>query len=154
MKCVYCLDFPDGKRYVGSTANLKKRLLAHNCPSVNKNNTNLKAAILNGYEVVILEVLPDTATKKDLFKREKHHIDLWWDYDILYNESNTPGAAPCRKGIKQSAEHKAKRSAARKHRLWQHAGKIRALRAAGVPYYRIAKDYNCGYNAIRRICLS
>ena len=118
MKCIYCLDFPDGKRYVGSTKNLKQRLSRHRTPSSNsKANPELKEAILRGgYEVIILEQCPDDFTRSQLWAREIHYINLWWDYGILYNkikkfEGGKKGRPSPRKGKNHSDESKAKMSA-------------------------------------------
>jgi len=179
MKCVYCLDFPDGKKYVGSASDLKQRLRRHNNPSHNKKRQpELKVAIANGYEVVILKVLPDAATIEDLRKQEQHYIDLWWDYGILYNKNKIAAAPPSRKGKtawnkgipqtaqrkaqhsaimkgrKMSAEHIAKRSAALRHPARQHVNEIKERRATGETCTQIGKDYGCSCETIRQICLA
>ncbi len=157
MKCVYCLEFPDGKRYVGSTADLKKRLHGHNYSSVNKNSAELKAAILNGYEVVILEQCPDNYTRKQLEARETHYIGLWWDYGILYNMRKSARGGSKKghgKGKKMPEEAKARIGAANKHPGWNNSAEIKALRATGLSYNKIAERYNCSGDTIRLICLS
>lgn len=178
MKCVYCLDFPDGKRYVGSTTNLKLRMSCHrNVNNSKKSNPELKEAILlGGYEVIVLEQCPDDFTKEQLQAREAHYISLWWDYGILYNKrKNTSGrdrGGPAwNKGIPRTPEDKAKIRAANKGRkhtegakakmsavkrnpAWQYTDEIKALRATGLALREIAKKYNCTSTVIRRICLS
>jgi len=171
MKCVYCLEFTDGKRYIGSTKNLKRRLSEHSNNGSNKKyNPKLREAILQGdYEVVILEQCPDDYDRKQLLVREQHYVNIWFDYGILYNKKkNVSGWG---KGRKQSAEHIAKRSAANKGRehtaehraknsaanrsqVWQYADEIKALRATGLSLRKIANSYNCWPETIRAICIS
>jgi len=65
------------------------------------------------------------------------------------------GAA--KKGKKQgplSAEHRAKIGAANKHLAWQYADEIKALRATGLTYVKIAEKYDCWPDIIKRICHS
>lgn len=144
MKCVYCLDFANGKRYVGSTSDLKKRLIYHRNPYCNKNNVELKEAIIQGdYEVVILEQLPDDATKTDLLAREQHYSNLWWGSGILYNK---------RKNVKGGSDSHTKRK--KKTIAWEHVEEIKALRAAGLAYKKIGIKYNCSIPIIKKICLS
>jgi len=202
IKCVYCLDFTDGKRYIGSTKDLVQRIKCHNYPTNSfKTNPELKAAVLQGdYKVVILEHCPDDYNRKQLEAREQHYINLWFDYGILYNKhknvsgwskgkkqsaehrANNSAAKKGRpspikgipqtaehranlsaakkgrpspiKGIPQSAEHRANIGAANRSQVWQYADEINALRASGMPYYEIGKQYNCSPGTISRICLS
>jgi len=149
MKCVYCLEFTDGKRYIGSTKNLKGRLSTHRAPCGNKKtNPELKEAILRGgYEVVILEQCPDNYTKEQLCAREQHYIDLWWDAGILYNKhknarggrcAGIPGWPSPKKGKKYS-------------KAWQFADNIRADRAAGMFFEDLRIKYRAGVNTIKKV---
>jgi len=155
MKCIYCLEFTDGKRYIGSTKDLKQRLENHRAPSGNKKyNPDLKEAILQGgYEVVILEQCPDDYDRKQIESREQHYVDLWWDYGILYNKhKNVRGSSKGRPGIpcywkgKQSVNRGKKYS-----QSYQRADEIRADRAAGMAYHLIRAKYKVGNPVLKDI---
>lgn len=139
MKCVYCLDFPDGKKYVGSAKDLGKRVREHQQPSNNKGNTDLKAAIAMGnYEVVILEQCPDNYTKEQLEDREQHYVNLWWDYGILYNmKKNVRGCCGRKRCI-----------------AWQYVDEIKAEFEAGKSKRKLAQQYNCRFQTIERILIT
>jgi len=64
------------------------------------------------------------------------------------------GKAPWNKGIPRTADEKAKMCASHRGHIWQSVNEIKALRATGLSYPKIAKDYNCTHSTIRRICLS
>jgi hypothetical protein len=135
MKCVYCLDFADGKRYIGSTTDLNHRITGHKNPGNQKVNSDLKAAILQGgYEVVILEQCPDDFTRKQLRAREQHYVDIWYDYGILYNKYKNV-----------SSRDKGKNPA------YQRADEIRADRAAGMTYQALRVKYKTGIYTIKDI---
>jgi group I intron endonuclease len=144
MKCVYCLDFPDGKRYVGSTKDLKQRMLNHRSPSYNKkSNPELREAISRGgYEVVIIEQCPDDYSKKQLEVRETHYIGLWWDYGILYNKYKFARGG----GTNASGKKGKKYSPA-----YQRADEIRVDRAAGMTYHALRVKYKTDIYTIKDI---
>jgi len=170
MKCVYCLDFPDGKRYVGSTKDLEQRIKRHKSPTNGlKCNPELKAAILRGYySVVILEQCPDSYNTKHLRLREQHYINLWFNYGILYNKNKDVNNG-FEKGKPKSLETRAKMSAWQKGKpspkkgkpspkkgkkyseAYQHADKIIADRAAGMPVYLLRKKYKGSVAIIKDI---
>lgn len=152
MKCVYCLDFPDGKRYVGSTKDLKKRMSIHRCPGTNKSNPELREAITaGGYSVVILEQCPDKYTKKQLEAREQHYINLWFDYGILYNKykiargGSKKGRPSPNKG-RPSPHKNIKRSMA-----YQRADEIKADRISGMSYVNLRNKYKTSVNVVKDI---
>jgi len=166
MKCIYCLEFTDGKRYIGSTKDLKQRIKCHNYPTNSlKTNPELKAAILKGdYEVVILEHCPDDYNRKQLEAREQHYVNLWFDYGILYNKRKTVSGG-WNKGKKTgplSDKTKANISASKKGKTpknkgkrysqsYQRADEIIADRAAGMAYYALRIKYKTGVCIIKDI---
>ena len=152
MKCVYCLDFPDGKRYVGSTKDLKRRLRNHKTPNYNKKtNLELKEAILEGgYEVIILEQCPDEYTKRQLEDREQHYVNLWFDYGILYNKHKCVVGSD--KGWSSPLKGRPSPRRGKKYsQSYQCADKIRADRAAGMSCEALRAKYKTGINMIKDI---
>jgi len=169
IKCVYCLEFPDGKRYVGSTKNLKRRLTNHQSAAHNKEqNPELKEAVLQGgYEVIILEQCPDNYTRKQLEAREQHYVNIWFDHGILYNKRKAVrggwnrGVPAWNRGIPRTQEVKAKISAAKKGKpvkkyslAYQRADEIKADKAAGMQVIPLMQKYNCGWNVLTDILAS
>ncbi len=148
MKCVYCLEFTDGKRYIGSTKDLKRRLSEHSDKGSNAEaQPELKAAIENGYKVVLLEILPDSATNFHLKEREQYYLNLSWETASLYNKSKY---ANCPDNAGRISRCRGRRLNA----AWEHTEEIKALRATGMPYYKIGKQYNCHPDLVKAICIS
>lgn len=82
--CIYKLNFPNGKIYIGQTINLKRRMWEHNNPSTTKQPVD-KA--INKYgKMYVVEIL-ETPTKESLDDREAHYINLYNSNhrDIGYN---------------------------------------------------------------------
>ena len=72
--CIYKLNFPNGKSYIGQTINLKRRMSEHNYKSNPKQVVD-KAIQKHGriFEVEILEIIEDTSL---LNEREQYYIAL------------------------------------------------------------------------------
>lgn len=77
--CVYLLELPDCRMYVGSTNFLKKRLMHHRQDAIKKPNIPLYQAIkaVGGWDQVKVHVLMKNIPDRDLrHKIEQHFIDL------------------------------------------------------------------------------
>jgi group I intron endonuclease len=172
------------KRYIGQAENLDKRLKGHWSRLKNNthDNDHLQNAY-NKYGRDAFFVATTPCSIEDLTEREQYFIDTMWDmsYNICKIAGKPPSAAGntwnrgrkhtkpvWNKGIPASAEARAKNSASNKgrtpwnkdkkgtglHPVWKHAEEIKALRVAGLSYICIAKNYDCGRDTIRTICLS
>lgn len=79
-KCIYKLNFPNGKIYIGRTINLKRRMLEHN--NINKAKAPCDFAIRKYGKIKEVEILEDNfKNDEELYEREK----FWINY---YNATN------------------------------------------------------------------
>ena len=86
--CIYKLNFPNGKSYIGQTINLKRRMSEHNYKSNPKQVVD-KAIQKHGriFEVEILEIIEDTSL---LNEREQYYIALYNTNDRNKGYNITP----------------------------------------------------------------
>jgi group I intron endonuclease len=161
------------KRYVGQAKNIALRLQGHwRHLAENKHDNIHLQNVYNKYGRDAFFEISTPCSIEDLTEREQYFIDTMWD--MCYNICKIANVPPSLKGKKLSdehkakigaahkgkkrkprtAEHRAKLGASNKHRLWQYQDEIRALRATGLSYDKIARKYICHGGTIRRICLS
>ena len=104
----------NGKFYIGSSVNLRRRHYWHFWDLQNNKHPNkhLQSAYNKyGSEAFIFEIIesfPKTATAKDLFKIEQEYLDrlMPWDNKIGYNLCKITGRPSDRTGFKHSEETK------------------------------------------------
>ena len=104
----------NGKFYIGSSVNLKRRHYGHfhELQTNTHSNKHLQSAYNKyGSETFIFEIIesfPKTTTSEDLFKIEQAYLDslVPWDNKIGYNLCKTTGQPVDRTGFKHSEETK------------------------------------------------
>lgn len=84
--CIYKINFPNGKIYIGRTVDLKRRVCEHNH---RKPNAVCDFAIKKYGEITEWEILQDDFTKRDIYESEKFWINYFNSADekIGYNIS-------------------------------------------------------------------
>jgi len=169
------------KRYVGQAIDLDKRVKQHwqkLRDNIHDNNHLQSAYNKYGRDAFFVATTP--CSTEDLTEREQYFIDTMWD--MCYNICKIAGVPPSPKGTKQSTHHIAKRVAKQKGRVnpykgmprslevcsnisagrmgikfspaYQHADKIRADRAAGMPKYALREKYCCCWKVLKDILKS
>jgi len=92
---IFELIFLNGKKYVGSSVNLRKRFLQYyNTKYLERNSSMLicRALLKHGYSNFSLSIL-EYCEVKDLMDREEYYLNILWEKDILiYNLSKNPVA--------------------------------------------------------------
>ena len=90
---IYSINFDNGKRYIGMSNNIRKRLLAH-CRAINDVNDTLpvhKAMRIHNFEFELLEDCSGM-TREELCERERYWIELYQTYKDKNKGYNlTPG---------------------------------------------------------------
>lgn len=89
--CIYKLNYPNGKIYIGQTCNLKRRMYEHN--NINKARGPCDYAIHKYGQIQEVEILEEIYDLKLLDEREKYWISFYNsnNRDIGYNL--TPGGS-------------------------------------------------------------
>jgi len=169
---IYIITHKDSfKRYVGQSIDITDRLRKHWYKlSQNKHENKHLQRAYNKYGRDAFSVSTIECAEDLLTKIEQSMLDQWSN---LYNMCKTANVPPSQKGKKRgpmseerrkinsrallgvpkSAEARANMvKAQRTHIVWQHIEEIKAKRLSGLSYTKIGKDYNCGFNLIRRIC--
>jgi group I intron endonuclease len=99
-----------GKRYVGSSVNIKHRFKVHRRMLSKGNHPNIhlqRAWIKNGKQAFMFVII-ELCKPSELIAREQFHIDIKADYNIVPNAYKPPTF----KGLTHSPETRAKMSAA------------------------------------------
>jgi group I intron endonuclease len=94
---IYCImNTTNGKRYVGSSKNIKRRLDKYHISLLNKRthwNHHLQSAWdVNGAESFDFSVLEEVANESDLMTREQYWMDFYNSYNREYGYNLAPRA--------------------------------------------------------------
>ncbi len=113
---IYCIKFPNGRKYIGQSKDIEKRIKDHlKCCNSNPFLSRCVEKYRETLEVVILE----ECIFEDLTEREQYYIDADWDSGMLLNSNKLANRPPDRTGIPRSEETRAKISSA-------HTGKSKS----------------------------
>lgn len=83
--CIYKINYPNGKFYIGQTVDLKRRMYEHN--NFNKAKNPCDLAIKKYGKITEIEVLESNLSKEKLNEREMYWISFYntTDKNIGYN---------------------------------------------------------------------
>ncbi len=98
---VYCLVFPNSKKYIGITSDFKKRMREHKFTSKNKHSKIYCAIRKYGWENVKKEVLFENMTIEEAENKE---IDLIKTMNLIEEGYNLAFGGRCSKHSKESIE--------------------------------------------------
>jgi group I intron endonuclease len=152
---IYCIDFPNGKRYVGSSRDMVKRLKDHMKGKSCNHNPYFENALAKHKDFVNIVILEE-CSEDILLQREQHYIDLWWDYNILYNLCRVAGKPPVNTGHSESTKAKigAKAKNRRMSTAWQHQEEIISLKDSGMSFNKIAAKLGYHNKMVRKVYIS
>ena len=115
MACVYLLEDCNGFGYIGSTINLKHRLIQHKC----KNNSAKSKYLTQPFECLILEEIED---EDNLEFAEQFYIKLYKD---LYGEQLLNITIPLRTKKEYTIDNRDKIK--EKHKNWYNKNRERVI---------------------------
>jgi group I intron endonuclease len=112
MYCVYCITFPNNKKYIGKTYNIEKRKKDHKYETNNGSTKRVHNAIRKyGYDNLSWEILVDGVdTNIEINDIERYYISFYNTNNIEHGYNMTSGGDGISKGFKQSEDFCKKRS--------------------------------------------